>query len=170
MYNITHSKPLLTIFADASVKERTRKAGWGGWAIYDGKKSIYSSGKVNFINNSSYAELVGLTEMVKHVVNTEYAFCNTHMTLQSDSLTALGWIYNYVPNVYAAQVKEAKDKSIVKVASIPEYCKPYIDELYTYIYNSPLVYLKHIKGHQKKGSPRAYINDRCDRLADKAST
>lgn len=172
---LIHSKPTLTVFADASVKPHINKAGWGGWAIADGKKGIYSSGPMEFFNNSSYAELVGISGMIQHIAAIGYHTLDEHMTIQSDSLTALGWIYNFLPNAYTAQVKCSKDSVINKIASIPKYCEEYMDNIHTLVHRSPVVYLKHIKGHQRmnqkgKKNPRAYINDKCDKLAKQAAT
>ena len=57
---VKHSKPTLTIFADASVMQNT--AGWGGWARGDDREPILLSGPAAHSNSTVIVELEALAE------------------------------------------------------------------------------------------------------------
>lgn len=167
--SLAHSKPTLTVFSDASVRPLIQRAGWGGWAKGDSNKGIYSSGSIPYYNDSSYAELYGILGMLKHIKDTNYHSLKENIVIQCDNLNALGWILFHASNSYPAKILHKADKRIVPISTTPDHSKRIVSGVVDILKDIPVVYLKHIKGHQSskksKNNPRAYINKKCDELA-----
>lgn len=162
---VEHQKPILTIFTDASV--RFSKTGWGGWAKRDELMAVTHSGRIRpYIQDTNLAELSAIHNMVSYIKSSSYSSLDVVMSIQCDNINALKFILNSFPNSYAANSIEEKDVRLNNINNIHVKYHEILDRIYSQLYKSPLIYLKHIKGHQGRGSSnRSYVNKLCDKLA-----
>lgn len=161
---ILHQKPVLTIFTDASI--RNNKTGWGGWAKKDEDKSIFHSGRLPFTSDSNMAELSAIHAMLLHIHISGYSPLSVPMSIQCDNINALKFLLIALPNTFASSNTSARDSNINKTGNIPLQYMELVESIWFSVQHSPVIYLKHIKGHQSgKKCERSHVNIVCDRLA-----
>lgn len=158
-----HSKPTITIFADASIYPDRKTAGWGGWARGDERESITLGGSLPFGNCTTVAELQALAGMLEGLSDAGYLKeSDVSVILQSDSLTALNYLNLRMANSFASKKGGAEIKRAKRVK--PEAEGP-IARIIAALSRAGVVYLRHVKGHQGGGHARSWVNEKCDRRA-----
>lgn len=160
-----HSKPTITIFADASVYYDEKVAGWAGYVRGDYREPQWFQGPADFSSNVTSVELNALVQSIQLAVDMGYITSNdTHILLQSDCLNALEIIWSSFPNTCPMRKVHTK---LVSKRYIKKDHAPYIQKLSGLLQNRQVVYLKHVKGHQKGIHARSWINEECDKRAKK---
>lgn len=166
---ITHGKPNVTIFTDASVLHKHRVAGWGGWARGDGRGAVLHDGPVPFSANSTIAEAWAIALMIEHLVNTRYLTENDErLLIQSDSLQALEVLNHALPNSHATCRSET-GSVINRAKSIPGNLHAPINRIAQHARARTVVYLRHVKGHMGGKNARSWVNEQCDTRARAAA-
>lgn len=162
---IEHCKPSITVFTDASVYACYRTAGWGGWAAGDKRKSIVRCGPLPFNSNIAVCELAALERMLGVMKNDGFIKVqDCSIILQSDSITALGFLLDGLPNSYAAKPKETGVK--VKEANYcPANSTHLIESIGDITRHFKCVYLRHVRGHRGSTTNRHCLNELCDQKA-----
>jgi|GEM_PF-1988206 len=167
MRTIEHSKPSLTIFADASIYVDEMASGWGGWARGDDRDPILAGGPAKFSKDSSIVELWALALFIEQLVDGEYmSEADKSIILQSDSLHALQMLNAELPNSWAS-IRKHGGADIKRAATIPQEAKEPIDRIGAALKHCDVVYLRHVKGHQGGRHARSWVNEQCDRRAKK---
>lgn len=165
---VVHSKPTITVFADASAFPDGR-AGWGGWARGDDRAPVFHSGPAPFNRSSGVVELWALALHVENLINTGYVIrADRSLILQSDSLYALGALNAVVPNSYASSRKQG-DSLIMRAKTVAPNALEPAKRVAAALAHADVVYLRHVKGHAGGAHARSWVNEQCDRLAKAAA-
>jgi ribonuclease HI len=160
---ITHSKPSLTIFADASIYADRSIAGWGGWARGDDREPVVFGGPAPFDRDSAIVELWALALMAQHLNQTGYLRDgDTSILLQSDSIGALAALRNKLPQAYPAK---GSDVAISRMNKVKAQAVEPLRIIGGLLSRASVIYVKHVRGHQGGGAARSWVNEACDRRA-----
>lgn len=163
---MAHAKPTLTIFADASVYHDKKVAGWAGY-VRGEEKGDWFQGPAPYNADVDAVELFALTATVKQARdNCLILATDTHVLLQSDSLSALSMIQQAMSNTWFAAGSDrpqSYDKRARGTAGT------YAEELKAILGGMEIVYLKHVKGHRNGVHARSWVNEQCDRRAKQES-
>lgn len=166
---VDHSKPTLTIFTDASLSERMKSAGWGGWARGDYREPIFRSGKCEYSQNTSLVELWAVCHMLEKIVREGYFYDeDKSVVIQSDNLHTLNIMHTGINNSWAVKPQHARDVRVQRASRIDQHFLHPLDRIKGCLHGTSIVYLKHIKGHQGNAHHRSKVNEICDRLAKEA--
>ncbi|ABN75784.1 RNase H family protein [Cereibacter sphaeroides] len=161
---LIHSPPSLTIFADASVIPQQQVAGWGGWARGNGRQPLLEGGPVPFAADSTLAELHALASMIERIHETGYMLPDDRsVLLQSDSLGALGILNLALENSWAS--KRAGSADIKRARTIKPAVEVPIRRIVSLLDGTQVVYLRHVRGHEKGRHARSWVNEQCDKRA-----
>lgn len=164
---IRHSKPNLTIFADASILKTT--AGWGGWARGDNRESILLSGPATHSKSSVIVELEALAEFIDVLKSSGYMRdTDTAVLLQSDSLGALQQLNHQLGNSWATK-KPTGAKILRPRRPPPPENMIFTTRIREALQHCDVVYLRHVYGHQGGKTSRSWVNEQCDQLAKQAA-
>ncbi len=162
----TLENALITVFSDASFCPETNAAGWGAWFKADGMpQGVYDSGSVPVLCASSHdAEFWGIALILSKIAKALNGRKPKAIILQCDNINALAWVRQFLRN--AAPVGQRHGTHDIPPASskIPGSMLPAI-ELLRELNPEVLVWLKHVKAHQRGATARSHVNERCDKLA-----
>lgn len=165
---VSHSKPTVTIFADASAFPDGR-AGWGGWARGDDRAPVFYSGPAPFDRSSGVVELWALALHIEKLIAESYiTTTDKSLILQSDSLYALGVLNAVARNSYTSSAKVG-DSRILKSKSVSPDAMAPAKRVAAALEFADVVYLRHVKGHAKGVHARSWVNEQCDKLAKAAA-
>ena len=161
---VAHFKPTLTIFADASIYNDKRVAGWGGWARGDDRQPILLGGSAPWHKNSGVVEAHALSGMIHALrANGYFSDGDVSVLLQSDSLQALGVLNLALPNSWASA--RGTGSHIGRAANVaPAFIEP-VRAIQAALAPCAVVYLRHVKGHKGGGTARSWANEQCDKRA-----
>lgn len=160
---IAHSKPNITIFADASIYPNLKTAGWGGWARGDNRESITLGGALPFGNCTTVAELQALAGVLEGLRGAGYLQDDDKsVILQSDNLTALNYLNLRLQNSFASKKGGAEIKRAKRIK--PDAEAP-IARIAASLAHASVIYLRHVKGHEGGKHARSWVNEQCDRRA-----
>lgn len=159
---------LVTLFCDVSYCPTTKAAGWGAWYRTDAmeKGAFFGSVVPMPCENSNDGEFWGLVLALRGIFSRLGADRPDAIVLQCDNLSALSWIRQFHPNAHAVGDHHGTH-------SISNPPKSYPREMETAIAvardmdPSVRIWLKHVKGHDKKTTARSWVNKKCDELARK---
>lgn len=157
-----HAKPTMTIFADASVYQDKKVAGWAGYVREDDRKPLWFSGPAKFSPDVTTVELHALAMTVRNAFPYERQENHTHLLLQSDCLYGLEMLWYALKNGWPVGSGDAK-MSARKVPTIGAWEQ--INLMLPHLVGREAVYLKHVKGHQNGVHARSWVNERCDKMA-----
>lgn len=158
-----HSKPTVTVFADASVYHHDKVAGWAGYVRGDDRRPQWYQGPAVFSKDVSVVELEALALSVHLATEAGYITDNdTHILLQSDCLHGLEMLWRSLPNTWPTGQGDAK---LRHQRTAKEEHTPHIQMLFRLLQNRQVVYLKHVKGHQQGKHARSWVNEQCDKRA-----
>ena len=161
--NIKHTKPQLTIFADASMHHKKRKAGYGCWIISNDKPWETFSGFCKWYKDSAVVKMEALHQALNHAYSEQFIVQTTSaIILQSDNLQTLN-ILKHLQNSWAVKSRHPKDSTIKRAREV----KGPFKQIQKLVCDFDVVYLRHVKGHIS-GSGQHTINGICDTLAKKA--
>lgn len=167
MTAISHSKPTLTIFADASLYTDHGVVGWGGWARGDEREPVLHGGSAPFYRDSAIAELWALALFAERLVGEGYITpADKAVIVQSDSLSGLNMINAKVPNSWATK-KKGQGSDILRAKKVKPEAAAAIDRLAKALSHADVIYLRHVKGHEGGKHARSWVNEQCDRRAKK---
>jgi ribonuclease HI len=137
----------VTIIADASYCPDTQAAGYGFWIASDRGKRGGHGGIKERVVNSIAAEMMAL-------VNGLYMACRYGLADQGDTV------------LLQTDCQAAIDAFTHKRARITHEETDLVSYLETLAKDLQLtVMFKHVKGHTSGGTPRLFINNKCDELA-----
>lgn len=161
----------LTVFADASashahVKPASRRAGYGGWHIYDGR-STFVSGKLRWSKRTHTLELAALAATLSHAVRMHRPPPETKISMQSDSLMALRLVAR-LPGVVTSRGSDVPIVAACNAAKPDEY-QALADVMHIMQEGGFALFVKHVRGHQDGRHGRSRINIKCDSLARQAA-
>lgn len=165
MRRVKHSKPTVSIFADASIKRDL--AGWGGWARGDGRGPIFLKGPATAHKSSTVVELEALAKTTASLFNRGYLSGeDVSVLLQSDSLHGLEVLNFVLQNAWAT--KKSSGVKIERSRPPKPDEAPWANHICNMLEHCEVVYLRHVKGHRGGDTSRSWVNEQCDRLAKEA--
>lgn len=157
---LKHSKPDISVFTDASIFNKTKSAGWGGWAKGDRRRTTILSGQAPFHTNTGLVELYAITAMIEELFETDYLWADDKsIIIQSDSTSALGYLLNSLQYTSASHLPES---ARLEPRLPPPQAFPLIERCHLYLQHFRIVYLRHVRAHQEDGNSRHGVNNICD--------
>lgn len=155
----------LTIFADASVCDKTGAAGWGAWFKGAGlERGQTCGGPFEMkLHMSDDAELLALAHALAECDSRGLLTAGATVMLQSDCTAALGVI---------AALTSARDCRVATGSAVSRRRKPPtrkmrkgVDQISAIVTAHGLrILVRHVRGHQQ-GEGRNWVNRECDRIA-----
>lgn len=157
---------LLTIFCDVSFCERTRTSGWGGWYRGPGmEKGKFIGGFIDArCVSSNDSEFWGLALALKQALWDIRDQKLTAVVVQCDNLAALAWLSKYHPKAAPVSRKHGTHEIPAPSSKVPSSMLGAVS-IIRKIDPGLLIWLKHVKGHEKGATSRSAVNEQCDRLA-----
>jgi ribonuclease HI len=160
---LEHSKPTLTVFTDVSLRPVEETAGWGGWARGDERDSIHHGGPLAYTLHSAVGELWALANMLEYLTKVGYIREEDRaLSLQLDNAEALSAL---AISLQRAHITGDRTPLVIR-KKLPkgDLVLP-VQKITRLVDFASVVYLKHVRGHQKGVDARSWVNELCDKRA-----
>lgn len=148
------SRPLLSLFTDASLVQSTGRAGWGFWAKKEGSGSVSGGGILRPpVLNSNEAEYKAVANALTWLVNTGYLVAKFHVLIQLDNMHVVRFLGRGQARIDKAFAEREVHDYIVALKQKHDFS----------------ILTRHIKGHQSNKTGRTWVNNSCDAIARRYS-
>ena len=159
----------VTIFTDAANNPRKQVAGWGCWAIGDGREPFTCSAPIRpYQERVIRCELIGLRDGLERVLTEYVRQADEFILLQTDCLDALR-VINEETNAIERQHRNGAPlagRYYVTPAREERMIARVIGELV--FGTGRTLYVRHVRGH-RPGKGRQWVNRVTDQLAKDAA-
>jgi ribonuclease HI len=154
----------ITCFSDASLCDRSRACGWGGWAIRQEwpRGQFYGGPVLRDINNPNEAELSAMVSLLIAIDAQQGLDGARTIMLQSDSLATLAAVHALLPKTDWAPSDHARDATKLPERRRFSPIERHLAEELTTLVGNRWLSLRHVKGHAETGTGRSWVNAQCD--------
>lgn len=161
---------MITLFTDAAYCETTKLGGYGAWCKADGwQRGVFFGGKIKNVLNSSECELAGVMKALISMNRDGVLALHDEIFIQCDNVRALSALLSLAGSKTKAFVKRSKDPTDVCIQIQPIRRKTenelHMLSILRGFVEGKTLFLRHVKGHNKKESSRGNINKICDKIA-----
>ena len=163
---MTHGRPNVTMFTDASVFPNYKRSGWGCWIKGDGRESMSFGGPLqNFHPDSVVAELEAIANGIVIAKDRGYFQPDDKVIMiQSDSAFALACLLKARPSIVQSRHEDGAKVIARRKKLGPRLLAPATAIIDTLDELEMHAVIRHVRGH-KSGNGRQWVNRLCDRLA-----
>lgn len=165
--SLSHAKPTLTVFTDASLFNKDCVAGWGGWARNDTSPKVFDGGPLPYSKHTDVLEAWAMALFLQKLKDTGYFADDKSIILQADNINMLGALLWALPNGHAAKPRDGGVKVTKNSVNDKSEMAVPVQLICDMLKDADVVYLRHVRGHQKGSTTRSYVNEECDKLAKK---